>query len=60
MALKYGGGKLLPDPSNVNAVATFEQAISIEAFNFDPFASGIYYEKFFRPCVNTLLRLCSC
>ncbi|OBZ67186.1 hypothetical protein A0H81_12786 [Grifola frondosa] len=38
IATKYAaqGEKLIPDPSDLKATALFEQAASIEAFNFDP------------------------
>ena len=51
VASKYRnqGNSLLPDPSDIQATALFEQAASIETSNFDPFASGIAAEKVFRP-----------
>jgi len=49
IALKYGkGSSLLPPSSDIKATALFEQAASIEQFNFDPFASGIVGEKVFK------------
>lgn len=42
------GTPLLPDPSDLKAVAGFEQAVSIEAFNFEPFVSGIVAERVFK------------
>ena len=53
IAAKYRdqGTPLIPDPADVKATALFEQAASVELSNFDPFASGIAYEKVFRPCV---------
>ncbi|PSR73844.1 hypothetical protein PHLCEN_2v10326 [Hermanssonia centrifuga] len=51
IALKYRdqGTPLIPDPSDLQAWAKFEQAASIELSNFDPFASGIAVEKVFKP-----------
>lgn len=52
VARKYssqGTPELLP--TDLSAYAAFEQAASIEASNFDPFASGIVGEKVFKPCV---------
>lgn len=50
VALKYGGiGKLMPDPSDVQKTALFEQAASIETSNFDPSASGLAHENVFNP-----------
>ena len=42
------GNPILPDPSDLKATALFEQAASIEASNFDPYASGIAHEKVFK------------
>ncbi|KAI6130808.1 glutathione S-transferase [Pisolithus croceorrhizus] len=36
-------------PTDPKEEALFEQAASIEAFNFNPFASGIAFEKVFKP-----------
>ncbi|EIN03543.1 glutathione S-transferase [Punctularia strigosozonata HHB-11173 SS5] len=47
LALKYGKGKLIP--SDLPALAKFEQAASIETSNFDAFASVIAAEKVFKP-----------
>ena len=50
VALKYGGiGKLMPDPSDVQKTALFEQAASVETSNFDPAASGLAHENVFNP-----------
>ncbi|KAL4250542.1 GST superfamily protein [Abortiporus biennis] len=54
IAAKYRGqavsGKdLLPEASDLKAFAKFETAASIEASNFDPFASGIAAERVFKP-----------
>jgi len=52
VALKYRGQNgvdLLPDPNDLKAVAKYEQAASIELSNFDPYASGLAYEKVFKP-----------
>ena len=50
VALKYAdqGTPLLPPPSDLRAWARFEEAASVEQNNFDPFASGIAYEKVFK------------
>ncbi|KAG8952801.1 hypothetical protein FRC04_003726 [Tulasnella sp. 424] len=55
IATKYAdqGTKLLPDPSDAKAVALFEQAACIEQADFDPYASGIAYEKVFNPMKGT-------
>jgi glutathione S-transferase len=47
IALKYSnqGTSLVPEMSNLEAVALFEQAISIEQNNFDPLARGMIYAK---------------
>ena len=49
LASKYGGGKLLPDPLDFQAVAIFDQGASVELSDFDPYASGIVAEKVFAP-----------
>ncbi|KAG9007848.1 hypothetical protein FRB90_009203 [Tulasnella sp. 427] len=51
IATKYAnqGTKLLPDPSDLKAVALFEQAACIEQADFDPYASEIAVEKVFKP-----------
>lgn len=51
IATKYRdqGTPLIPDPSDLKATALFEQAASIETSNFDPFASGLAWEKFLKP-----------
>jgi len=51
IAMKYAdqGTKLLPDTSDIKAVALFEQAINIEQADFDPNASGIAAQKIFIP-----------
>lgn len=57
IAMKYPnqGTKLLPDASDIKAVAIFEQAINIEQADFDPNASGITMQKLFLPYVAGLL-----
>ena len=58
LAIKYGGiGKLIPDPSDVQKTALFDQAASIEVTNFDPPASGLGFEIIVKRCVF-LLSLC--
>jgi glutathione S-transferase len=39
---------LLPDPNDIKALALFDQAISAEVNNFEPYASGITKEKVFK------------
>jgi glutathione S-transferase len=47
------GTKLVPT-HDIKANALFEQAVSIEQHNFDPFASKIVAEKVFKPYVFLL------
>lgn len=50
LVTKYGeGSTLVPSNSDRKATALFEQAVSIEAFNFDPYAYGIALEKLIKP-----------
>ena len=50
LALKYGGiGKLIPDPSDIQKTALFEQAASVETSDFDAFASVLAFENIFKP-----------
>ncbi|KAI0943403.1 hypothetical protein AcW1_002573 [Taiwanofungus camphoratus] len=51
IALKYAGrgNKIVPDTADLKKTALFEQAASIELTNFDPFASGIAFEKVIKP-----------
>ncbi len=51
LATKYRSNApaLLPDGSDVQKLAKFEQAASIELANFDPSVSGIATEKVFKP-----------
>ncbi|KAG8952803.1 hypothetical protein FRC04_003728 [Tulasnella sp. 424] len=51
IAAKYAdqGTKLLPNPTDLKAVALFEQAACIEQADFDPYASEIAVEKVFKP-----------
>lgn len=48
LVAKFGEGSALV-PTERKAAALFEQALSTEAFNFDPFAYGIASEKIFKP-----------
>lgn len=49
LTLKYGkGSSLLPPTSDLQATARFEAAASIEQADFDPYASGIVFEKIFK------------
>lgn len=53
LALKYGGiGKLIPEPSDLQKVALFEQAASVELSNFDPIAHSLTLENIFKPYVD--------
>ena len=47
IADKYGNGKLVP--KDLKGRALFEQAVSIEQSDFDPFAGVIVKEKVFKP-----------
>jgi len=48
LANKYGKGmKLVPNPSDLQETALFDQAASIEQADFDPFTSGIVGERVF-------------
>ncbi|KAI0696181.1 glutathione S-transferase-like protein [Cytidiella melzeri] len=52
IATKYrdqGTPSLVPDPSDLQATALFEQAASIETSNFDFYAYAIAIEKVFKP-----------
>jgi glutathione S-transferase len=48
--MKYAdqGTPLLPSSADLQAWARFEEAASVEQNNFDPYASGIAYEKVFK------------
>ncbi len=49
VALKYGGiGRLIPDPTDIQKTALFEQAASIEESNFHPGAYGLASENYFK------------
>ena len=50
IATKYRdqGNAILPDPSDLKAVALFEQAASVEQSNFDSYAYPIAWEKVFK------------
>ncbi|KAI3609800.1 glutathione s-transferase [Moniliophthora roreri] len=47
LSAKYAdkGPKLIPDVGDLKAYALYEQAASVESFNFDPFASKAIYEN---------------
>ncbi|KAI0701450.1 glutathione S-transferase C-terminal-like protein [Cerioporus squamosus] len=50
LALKYGGiGKLIPDPSDYEKTALFEQAASVELCDFDAIVSPLAYESLYKP-----------
>ncbi|KZW02495.1 glutathione S-transferase [Exidia glandulosa HHB12029] len=49
ITLKYGkGSTLIPPTSDLQALAKFEAAASIEQSDFDPYASVIVFEKIFK------------
>ncbi|KAL0066314.1 hypothetical protein AAF712_006745 [Marasmius tenuissimus] len=50
LALKYAdqGTKLIPAPNDLKAIGLFEQGVSNESSNFDPFASKAVYENVFK------------
>ncbi|KGO72925.1 Glutathione S-transferase, N-terminal [Penicillium italicum] len=49
LALRYGQGTLMPNPSDIRAAALFEQAASTELTAFDPVANRLVFEQFFKP-----------
>ncbi|KAF3401925.1 hypothetical protein F1880_009797 [Penicillium rolfsii] len=49
LAIKYGHGRLLPNPFNVQATALFEQGASTELTSFDPAANRLVFEGLFKP-----------
>lgn len=55
LAQAYGSSdasaSLLPDPTNVVAVAKFEEAASIELTSFDSCANQLVFEELFKPYV---------
>lgn len=50
LVTKYGGkgSSLLPDRSDVEKFALFEQAASIELSNFDPYMNALSWEVIFK------------
>ncbi|KAH9933998.1 glutathione S-transferase [Epithele typhae] len=54
LALKHGGvaAGLVPAAGDLEAVALFEQAASVEMSNFDPSASKLAFENLFKPMVG--------
>ncbi len=54
LAMKYGEGKLLPNPSDIQAIAMFDQAASTEQVQFDQVATNLIFEKVVAPCVHLL------
>jgi hypothetical protein len=59
LELKYKGKGTELIPTDVQAQALYEQAASIEAFNFDPYASGIVFEKIFKKYIVKKNFLCN-
>lgn len=55
LALAYGSNdtsaSLLPDPTDVVAIAKFEEAASIELTSFDASANQLVFEELFKPFV---------
>ncbi|KAF7422319.1 hypothetical protein PC9H_010475 [Pleurotus ostreatus] len=49
LATKYSGQGTQLIPKDLQAWAKFEQAASVEICNFDPYASGVVIEKYFKP-----------
>jgi len=51
IARKYAdkGPKLIPDVSNIQEWAIFEQIASVEQANYDPYVSGITAQRVFNP-----------
>ncbi|KIN03541.1 hypothetical protein OIDMADRAFT_158221 [Oidiodendron maius Zn] len=47
-ALSNGAPQLVPNATDLRAVARFEQAASIEVTGFDPFANRLVFEKIFK------------
>jgi len=55
LASKYGNGTdLIPDPKDIEASTKYQIATSIEAFDFDPYASKIASELVFKPLFHKL------
>ncbi len=48
LAFKYGVGKVIPDPKDIQKYVLFEQAASVELSNFDPSVAGLAYENIFK------------
>ncbi|OJT08571.1 Glutathione S-transferase [Trametes pubescens] len=56
LGLKYGGvGTLIPEPTDVQKTALFEQAASIEMSDFEPSAVGLAIENLFKPYAFSLV-----
>ena len=49
IATKYADQGTPLIPTDPKARALFEQAASIETSNFDPYASGIFFQKLLKP-----------
>jgi glutathione S-transferase len=58
-ALSKEGPELVPDPTDLQAVARFEQAASIEVTGFDPLANRLVFERSFKASVTLLAESCS-
>lgn len=59
IATKYRaqGPALLPDGSDAQELAKFEQAASIEIANFHPYAEGIIIERVYKPQVPSIIKI---
>lgn len=57
LAIRYGQGRLMPNPFNVQATALFEQGASTELTSFDPTANRLVFEELFKPYVITCLHV---
>jgi hypothetical protein len=49
----------VPDTTDLQAVARFEQAASIEVTGFDPLANRLVFERTFKASVTPLAGSCS-
>ncbi|KAF9499089.1 glutathione S-transferase-like protein [Pleurotus eryngii] len=52
LATKYSGQGTQLIPKDLQTWARFEQAASVEVCNFDPYASGIVAERYFKPMLG--------
>ncbi|KAF9499087.1 glutathione S-transferase-like protein [Pleurotus eryngii] len=52
LATKYSGQGTQLIPKDLQAWARFEQAASVEVCNFEPYASGVVFEKYYKPMLG--------